>query len=278
MTDNRSTRKVLITGANGHLGFMLFEHFSSLPGWDVWGLDITPPRHPKIVQGDTTQFDADWTHVLDGCDAIVHLAADRSPTAEWASAIHNNMDAVFNLYEAAARHHVRRIVFASSNWVFGGYRFGDERLSESLTPKPVNAYGVSKLFGERVAAFYARARGVSTVSARIGWLQWTHDNVPGPHMAMGRWGQQMWLSQQDFFDGMRCAVEAQFDGLEIVNLVSNNDGMRWDLDAGRTKIGFTPSSHATPRLPLSLRLKDFGAWLRHKGVPDWLARRIPDSW
>jgi NAD+ dependent glucose-6-phosphate dehydrogenase len=147
--------KILVTGAAGHLGSKLAAHLLTL-GHDVSGLDRTAASAPvPIHAADLSRFDADWTKLLMGLDAIVHLAADRSPEARWDSVTPHNIDAVLNLFEAARIAGVPRIVFASSNWVLGGYRFQRARLGAQTLPDPVNAYGVSKLVGERIGAHYA---------------------------------------------------------------------------------------------------------------------------
>lgn len=48
---------------------------------------------------------------------------------------------------------------------------------------------------------------------------------------MGTWGQQMWLSDRDYLDGMTAAATAPVQGFAVVNLMSDNPGMRWSLGA-----------------------------------------------
>ena len=116
----------------------------------------------------------------------MHLAGDREPTATWASAIKHNMDATLSLYHHAAAYGVKRVILASSNWIHCDKRFTDDILNGSTDPGPNNAYGMSKLFGERSGAYFAKYYDISIICLRIGWTQWAHDNKPGPHMAMGR--------------------------------------------------------------------------------------------
>ncbi len=188
------------------------------------------------------------------------------------------MDAVLNLFEAARQAGVPRVVFASSNWVMGGRRFDGTRLDARITPDPVTPYGMSKLMGERVGAHYAAVHGMTVICTRIGWTQWTHDNRPGPHMAMGRWGQLMWLSDRDFCEGMTAAATAPASGFAVVNMVSDNPGMRWSLDEMRGVLGFSPKDGAAARLPLRLRLTEFGAWMAQVGVPRLVSKLTRASW
>ena len=209
---------------------------------------------------------------------VVHLAADRSPESGWSTVIPHNIDAVLNVFEASRRAHVARVVFASSNWVLGGYRFQRNRLAADTPPDPINRYGISKLMGERVGAHFAAAHGMTVICVRIGWTQWTHANQPGPHMAMGRWGQEMWLSDRDFLDGMTAAATVPAQGYAVVNLMSDNPGMRWSLQETRHVLGFSPKDGARAQCPLRVRLAEIGARLTQVALPALVKRLSGRYW
>lgn len=271
--------KILVTGAAGHLGGRLSEHLAGL-GHQVTGLDLTAREAGSVPvhAADLSRLDPGWMQHLAGQEAVVHLAANRWPDAPWDAVVQHNMDAVLNLFHAAQKAGVSRVVFASSNWVLGGYRFGSGPLSGATVPMPVNAYGMAKLMGERIGAHYAAAHGMTVIGARVGWVQWTHDNQPGPHMAMGRWGQLMWLSNRDYLAGMTAAATAPASGFHVVNLMSNNPGMRWSLEAGRDVLGFMPQDGAPAQLPLRVRLGEARDWLRSVGLPRLIARALGKGW
>lgn len=245
---------VLITGAGGHLGRKLFDTLISDPSLKVSGLDLKPVDHTDIYTADLSNND-DWIHLLDGVDVIVHLAGDREPSASWASAIKHNMDATLKLYHYAAAKGVSRVVVASSNWLHGDKRFTNEKLDENIPPGPINAYGMSKLFCERTGAYFAEHHGLSVICLRIGWTQWTHDNQPGPHMAMGRWGQEMWLSDRDFLNGMKAAINAPNVKFSILNLMSNNPGMRWDITETQKVIGYIPQDGSAAQVTMASAIR-----------------------
>lgn len=267
---------VLITGAGGHLGRKLFDTLEATPEFTVSGIDIRPVNHPNIHTEDLSG-DPKWVARLRGVDVIVHLAGDREPAASWSSAIKHNMDATLSLYHHAAAMGVRRVVLASSNWVHGDKRFAQDRLDSSTPPGPVNAYGMSKLFCERTGAYFAKHHGLSVICMRIGWTQWTHDNQPGPHMAMGRWGQEMWLSDRDFLQGMHAATVADNVEFAALNLMSDNPGMRWDISETKRTIGYAPQDGAkasiTPLIAMKSAVKGFFSHRLVKAIenrfPDW---------
>ena len=260
-------KKIVVTGATGHLGRKIFDHLSENDDLDVWGLDIRPSEHPQIIEGDITQYDSSWSYVFSDCYGVIHLAADRDNQCGWDSAIPNNIDASLNVFHAAAAHNVKRFVFASSNWVVGGYRFVNARLTPEITPNPVNPYGVTKLLGERAGKYFSEQFGMDVVSARIGWTQWTHENQPGSHMEMGRWGQLMWLSDRDYIHGMEQSLFADVSGHVVVNLMSNNEGMKWCLESSFQSIGYEPQDSTSAQLPLAVKIKELFAWVGQRAFP-----------
>ena len=265
---------ILVTGAAGHLGRKLFDFLEARPDLTVSGLDIRPVDHPAIHSADFTG-DPTWAEHFEGVDVIVHLAGDREPTASWDSSIRNNMDATLALYHHTAAKGVSRVVLASSNWVHGDKRFTNDSLNSQTPPGPVNAYGMSKLFCERTGAYFAECTGLSVICLRIGWTQWTHDNQPGPHMAMGRWGQEMWLSDRDFLNGIFAAVTAPDVDFAALNLMSDNPGMRWDISETRAVIGYTPQDGSVARLTMGVRLKSYLVKLCTYSIPGVFSRTFP---
>lgn len=232
------TRTVLITGARGNLGTKVRAHFGGL-GWEVRLVDRTAGGDPAIVEADLATYDESWARLAAGADAIIHFAGDPSPSASWASVQRLNIDLTQNVYEAAARHGAKRVIFASSNWTMAGHRFGDFPLTTDHEPAPVNPYGVSKLVGEHIGRAFASHRGVSAISFRIGYCQ-TGENLPGPHMGWGLWGQRMWLSNRDLCQAMERAVLAEGVECAVLNLMSDNPGMRWDIETTKRVIGYAP--------------------------------------
>jgi hypothetical protein len=116
-----------------------------------------------------------------------------------------------------------------------------------MEPYPINPYGVSKLVGERMGHSAHARRGLSVICFRIGYLQ-RGDNLPGPHMGWGGWGQAMWLSNRDLCQAMERAVLTDGIGFAVLNLMSDNPGMRWDIETTKRMIGYAPQDGAAPVL------------------------------
>jgi nucleoside-diphosphate-sugar epimerase len=224
--------------------------------------------------------DRRWRRVLAGVDAVVHLAAQNPyPDAPWSDAC-ASFDMTLHVVEAAAATGVQRLVFASSNHVMGQYKdppLADTLLpgglSTLLPPGPGTrwfngkemvqgfAYAASKLMGERICMAKAHLSGsaFTTVSVRIGWCQ-PGDNrpetintsgLPGGEPGIGpdaerdlRWFRNMWLSNRDFLGLIERALLADSSGWPapgiVVNGMSANRGMPWDIGMTRRMIGYEP--------------------------------------
>jgi hypothetical protein len=66
----------------------------------------------------------------------------------------------------------------------------------------------------------------------------------------------MWLSNRDFLLAMDCAVAAPKVGFGIFNLVSDNPGMRWDIEPARRRLGYRPQDGQAPVYTLHVIVED----------------------
>ncbi len=233
------TRTILITGAAGNIGSKLTAHFRETGAYDLRLLDQRIGE--GIIAADLGIYAGDWARHFEGVDTVLHLAGDPRGKANWADVRHANIAGTQNVLRAAREHRVRRVVFASTNQVMLGYRFRDDvpLVTTDLPPAPLSPYGFSKLFCEEMGRAFAAETGISFLALRIGYFQ-RGENIPGPHMGIGVWGQQMWLSNRDMLHAAERAIEAEGFGSAIVNLVSDNPGMKWDLQNARNTIGYAP--------------------------------------
>lgn len=223
---------------------------------------------------------AELRELVNGVDAVVHFAARHPyPTASWQDAA-ASFDMTLAILDAAEGEGVRRFVFASSNHVMGGYKeLSDDIAPGGLTTdiaplvgtvtkapdgtiSAPTAYAAAKLMGERACVLRARATNgrLSTVSVRIGWCQPgenrartinatglpdTPIDVSDPVTARAeRWFKGMWLSNRDFLHLVECAIRSPSDrwpspGI-VVNGMSGNRDMVWDIETTRRMIGYAP--------------------------------------
>jgi nucleoside-diphosphate-sugar epimerase len=155
-----SVTRIALTGSSGKLGTVVARELRA-GGIEVIGLDVAGERGPGFVQVDLT----DYGQVVDalgavndqhdGVDAVVHLGAIPAPGLRSdVATFHNNMTASFNVFHAAIRVGVRRIVAASSETVLG-LPFDVPPpyvpVDEEYEPRPESVYSLVKTLEERMA-------------------------------------------------------------------------------------------------------------------------------
>lgn len=166
--------------------------------------------------------------LLEGVDAVIHLGGV-STEQPWLPILEGNIIGTYNLYEAARKHGVKRIVFASSNHVTGFYR-QDEVISPRDPARPDGLYGLSKAFGEDLSRFYFDRYGIETVCVRIG------SSFPEPK---NRRMLATWMSFDDLERLVMASLTAPVVGHTIIYGMGDNTTTWWDNTSAR-HIGYRP--------------------------------------
>lgn len=226
---------IVITGSAGRIGRTLVERLPGL-GWTVRGFDRSPA--PSTTVGDLDD-PAALESVLTGAHAVVHLAGQ--PTeAPWPVIRAANIDGAVNLFEAARRVGVRRVVYASSNHAVGFTPLPDPDdaspapLPATLPPRPDTLYGVSKVFGEALGRYYVERYGLQVACLRIG----TFDDAPSDRRSLSTW-----LSPADCARLVDACLRTDRLGYAIVWGISANTRRTWDLGPGE-ELGYRPQDDA----------------------------------
>jgi NAD(P)-dependent dehydrogenase (short-subunit alcohol dehydrogenase family) len=236
-------RTVLITGACGNIGRKLRSAWADI--YDLVLIDrVADPDDPGLIAANLQILDDDWITHFHGVDTVVHLAANTDEFADWEDLVGPNLDALANVFHAAALAGVERIVFASSNHVMGGRRTSDqESIGVESNPMPDGPYAITKLVGERMGRSLGRAFDMTFIALRLGHIQ---EGPNRPETLPDDWARQMWLSNADLVRLFDCAVEAEIDDRSyvVVNGMSRNHGTRWDLSDAAEFLGFLPEDDA----------------------------------
>lgn len=173
----------IVTGAAGFIGSHLVEALLN-QGKQVIGIDqfndyYDPAlkrknisqfaSHPafKLIEGDIESLD--WAALLVDVDVVYHQAAQAGVRASWGDGFRayteRNINATQVLLEAAKdAKNLKRLVFASTSSVYGDAETLPTH--ESICPKPVSPYGITKLAAERLCGLYCKNFGVPFTALR----------------------------------------------------------------------------------------------------------------
>lgn len=230
-------RAVLLTGAAGNLGRVAALYLGRL--LDDGRIDrvrladiqpMKPMLGAEIIQTDISDRQSIFD-LVEGMDAVIHLSGVASESG-WEVLIPSNLAAVAHLWDAAMAHGVDRVLFASSNHAVGMYPV-DQPIDHSAPPRPDSRYGLTKAFGEQLAALYAEKTPVRAFCMRIGSCF---------AQATARRHLRTFQSHGDFVRLIETGLTADYR-FEIVYGLSDNDGAFWDNRNAR-RLGYAPQDRA----------------------------------
>jgi UDP-glucose 4-epimerase len=167
--------RVLVTGGSGFIGSHVVDKLRAR-GHEPVIYDLRPspwhqdPAHPvDTVLGSITDREA-LERALHSCDAVAHLAAVADVNdvhAEPEDAERINARGTVTVLEAARRAGVKRIIYASTIWVYSDCE-PEEVDEETLLPPPSHLYTSTKLAGELYCKAYQELYGIDYTILRFG--------------------------------------------------------------------------------------------------------------
>ena len=226
----QSHNRILLTGAGGNLGQALQIPLRSNCAVLRLSDKNTFKSHDEnaeVMLADLSDSQA-VEHMVKDVDAIVHLGGV-SVEGPFEPILQGNILGAYNLYEAARKHGVKRVIFASSNHVTGFYR-QDETITLDHPPRPDSMYGLSKAFGEDLSRYYFDRFGIETACIRIG------SSFPEP---TDRRMLATWLSYDDLHRLITACLTTPVLGHSIIFGCSNNQMTWWDNSKAK-HIGYVP--------------------------------------
>lgn len=227
-------KRVLLTGAAGDIGGRLRKLLKPLYP-ELRLSDIKAPadlrNDEEFVAAELGNLDA-VEQAVAGIDGIIHLGG-HSVEGSWETILDANIIGCRNLFEAARRKGVKRVIFASSNHAVGFYP-RVKRIGTELTVRPDTRYGLSKAFGEALGALYADKYGLRVLCLRIG-------NLGDRPLDQRRLA--IWLSPQDLVQLIRIGLEHPDLEYEIFYGASLNERSWWD-NSRAYAYGYRPTGRA----------------------------------
>ncbi|MDH5795501.1 MAG: NAD(P)-dependent oxidoreductase [Candidatus Bathyarchaeota archaeon] len=194
---------------------------------------------------------------MKGAEAVVHLAADARVSASWNSVLKRNIIGTYNVFEAARRSGVRKVVFASSNHACGFSVKESDLVGPDAPVRPDSLYGVSKVFGEALGRYYSDRFGLSVICLRIGFVrsrelgtffreilsgERTDTVCPGEKLAA------MWISGRDVAQLIHRSLETDLK-FGIFYGTSDNTPAVLDISDAKQELGYEPQDRLEDHLP-----------------------------
>ena len=226
--------RILITGAAGEIGTRLRKLLPPIYP-DLVVSDIKKPADLGAAEkfkaadlADLAQVEA----ICEGVDGILHFGGF-SVEGPWDNILQSNIIGCYNLFEAARKKGVKRIVFASSNHAVGFYP-RHHRIGTDVTVRPDSRYGVSKAFGEAIGSLYADKHGLGVTCLRIG----NFGDKPLDHRRLS-----IWLKPEDLVQLCRIGLDHPDIHFEILYGASYNERAWWDNHRAYD-LGYRPTGRA----------------------------------
>ena len=227
-------KKLVLTGAAGRLGSYLREPLTAIAD-ELVSTDIaddigTTYPGETYLKADLASLD-DILRVTEGAEMIVHFGAiaDEAPFDEL---LGPNFVGAYNVWEAAWRNGLRRVVYASSIHAVGMHP-KNEFIDTEVRHRPDTFYGLAKCFAEDLGSMYWDKRGLESVHMRIlSCAQVTNARALGS-----------WLSYDDLVQLVKRCIDTPVTGFSVVYGVSDND--RAPVDNSKAHfLGYQPKDNA----------------------------------
>lgn len=227
--------KVLVTGAAGMIGTDLVPALSRRHELRLFDRQSVESDH-EVVTGDLTDQSA-LLRACDGVDAVVHLAA-----ATWEYDVHEvmipaNVAGTWNVFDAARRSGVERIVFASTHHTVGIHHADETlELTERADPRPDTFYAVTKLYGEALARHFSERYRMRAYCLRIGYYMSPARIAEGPSRAK----EALVLSARDFAQLVERCLTVDYPRFGIYNAISEARNPWLSIEKARRELGYSP--------------------------------------
>ena len=253
---------VVVTGGSGKAGRAIVRDLVD-HGHDVLSVDRDPPKEAvsRVRIVDVTDLGQTF-EALAGADAVIHLAAIPMPIffTEW-DTFRTNVSSTFAVFEAARVLGLKRVVWASSETIFG-LPFDREQpayapIDEEHPSYPQSAYALSKLVGEEMGRQFARRTGVPFIALRFSNIMEPHDYDRFPEFwddpFARKWNLWGYVDARDVAQACRLALEADLEGAEMFGIAA--------VDTVMNRPSRELLAQVFPDVPVKEELAEYGSLL-----------------
>jgi len=243
-------KSVIVTGGSGKAGRATIRELLA-HGYQVMNVDTVAPAEPlchfmKTDLSDLGQA-VDALRLAAGTidrrrmsigepSAVIHLAGIPAPgLAPDATIFQNNMMTTYNVFSAAIRAGLRRVVCASSETTYGIPFTRSPPLAAPITEEhrlaPESGYALAKVLCERAASEMNRWNpGTTFAGLRISNIfeEKDYETIPSfwNDPALRRWNLWSWVDARDVAQACRLGIEADLSGAEVFTIAAADTLMK----------------------------------------------------
>lgn len=243
--------RVLVTGMSGLIGTALRRRLEGRHALRALNRrDIPGVACHRGDIGDLGAIEPAFKDI----DVVVHLAAAAGGAVPWDSVLHDNLVGTYNVFEAARRAGVKRVIYASSGATVSSIerdapyaalaagRYDEVAewpvLTHESPLRPNGLYGCSKVWGEALARHYADTTAMSMICLRIGHVS-AEDRPVRPREF------SVWCSRRDIAQMIeRCLLAPDGLRFDVFFVTSDNQWSYRDIEHARAVVGFVPEDRA----------------------------------
>lgn len=259
--------RILITGAAGVMGRILTKALASNHALVL--VDMRVPQetaddkfchvatqHTYVKMDISDQSGLQQLMRASNPDAVIHLAAILGKQTAWEQILRSNVVGAINVLEASLDAKVDRVIYASSNNVYGGYEeeaagTGNPlhmqdtpfMLREDTLPRPDSRYAVAKLMVEEYATFLSKHFGLRTFGLRIGTVR----ELDNPELQSEETEQiprfrTTWLYHRDLVQLVQlCLTTEREHGIyNAISAYPGTPGVFIDISNAIAELGYSP--------------------------------------
>jgi nucleoside-diphosphate-sugar epimerase len=214
-------KKIVVTGGSGKAGRAVVRDLLE-QGYEVLNVDFIPSLEPlaPFLRADVTDLGQTF-EALQGADGVVHLAAIPAPGLQTDEITFRvNMASTYNVFSAATKLGLKRVVWASSETTLG-LPFDREYpvyapIDEAHPLYPETSYALSKVLGEEMARQFNRWSGIPFVGLRFSNITENYQQFPGywDDPRKRKWNLWGYVDARDVAQSCRLGLEAGIQGAE----------------------------------------------------------------
>ncbi len=243
-------QSVIVTGGSGKAGSVVIKELIA-HGYSVLNVDLAAPREPLCLhlKADLTDMgqvmDALARHAgmvdrrrgpLPAPDAVIHMAGITAPALLPDHVTFQiNTISTYNVFNAATRLGLKRVVWTSSETAFGlpltrnPPQFAP--MTEEHPAVPESGYALGKVLQEQMAREMNRwCPQTSFIGFRLSHVFDEADYGPIPTFwddpATRKWNLWSWVDRRDVAAACRLALEAKISGAEIFTIAAADTIMK----------------------------------------------------